>query len=55
MALGLAWHQTGQGEVRTDRGRGRVVWRDGSQAPRPLDLAPTKARFRGLGNRLLRR
>ena len=31
---------------------GRVVWRDGSREPLPLDLAPTKARLKGHGVRL---
>ena len=50
--LDLAWRYTDLGKVRTDRGRGRVVWRDGSREPRPLDLAPTEARLRGHGVRL---
>ena len=29
--LDLAWRYTYLGKVRTDRGRGRVVWRDGSR------------------------
>ena len=37
----LAWRYTDLGEVRTDRGPGRVVWRDGSREPLPLELAPT--------------
>ena len=45
--LDLAWRYTDLGRVRTDWGSGRVVWRDGSREPRPLDLAPTEARLRG--------
>ncbi len=50
--LDLAWRYTDLGKVRTDRGPGRVVWRDGSREPLPLDLAPTEARLRGHGIRL---
>ena len=50
--LDLAWRYTDLGKVRTGRGPGRVVWRDGSREPRPLDLAPTEARLRGHGIRL---
>lgn len=50
--LDLAWRYTDLGKVRTARGPGRVVWRDGSREPRPLDLAPTEARPRGHGVRL---
>lgn len=50
--LDLAWRYTDLGEIRTDRGAGRVDWRDGSRAPRPLDLAPTRARLAGHGVRL---
>ncbi len=47
--LELAWRYTDLGEVRTGRGTGRVVWRDGSREPLPLDLAATRARIRGHG------
>lgn len=50
--LDLAWRYTDAGKVRTGRGPGRVVWRDGSQEPRPLDLAPTEARLTSHGVRL---
>ena len=50
--LDLAWRYTDLGKVRTDRGPGRVVWRDGSREARSLDLAPTEARLRGHGVRL---
>ena len=52
VSLDLAWRYTDLGTVRTGRGAGRVVWRDESQAPRPLDLAPTRARLAGHGLRL---
>ncbi len=49
--LDLAWRYTDLGAVRTGRGRGWVVWRDGSRAPLALDLAPTQARLRSHGVR----
>ena len=49
MSLDLAWRYTDLGEVRTGRGAGRVVWRDGSRDPLPLDLAPTRAELAGHG------
>ena len=52
VTLDLAWRYTDLGAARTKRGPGRVVWRDGSQEPRPLDLAPTRARLAGHGVRL---
>ena len=52
VTLDLAWRYSDLGEVRTPRGPGRVVWRDGSREPLPLDLAPTKARLKGHGVRL---
>ena len=51
-SLDLAWRYIDLGEVRTPRGPGRVVWRDGSREPLPLDLASTKARLKGHGIRL---
>ena len=50
--LDLAWRYTDLGEVRTGRGADRVVWRDGSREPRPLDLAETRARLGSHGLRL---
>ncbi len=52
VSLDLAWRYTDLGEVRTPRGPGRVVWRDGSREPIPLDIAPTKARLKSHGVRL---
>ena len=43
MTLDLAWRYTDFGAVRTGRGRGFVVWRDGSREPLELDLAETRA------------
>ena len=51
-ALDLAWRYTDLGAVRTGRGPGRVVWRDGSREPRALDLAATRAKLRSHGLRL---
>ena len=52
VTLDLAWRYSDLGEIRTDRSAGRVVWRDGSREPLPLDLAPTTARLAGHGLRL---
>ena len=52
VSLDLAWRYSDLGEVRTARGPGRVVWRDGSREPLLLELAPTKARLKGHGVRL---
>ena len=52
VTLDLAWRYSDLGEVRTAWGPGRVVWRDGSREPLPLDLAPTRARLKGHGVRL---
>ena len=52
LTLDLAWRYTDLGEVRTGRGAGRVVWRDGSRQPLPLDFAATRARLRSHGLRL---
>ena len=51
VTLDLAWRYSDLGEIRTARGPGRVVWRDGSREPLPLDLAPTKARLKAHGVR----
>ena len=47
--LDLAWRYSDLGEVRTGRGEGRVVWRDGSREPRPLDLVATRANLASHG------
>lgn len=52
VSLDLAWRYTDLGEIRTRRGPGRVIWRDGTRKPLPLDLAPTKSRFKVQGIRL---
>ncbi len=50
--LEFAWRYTDLGTVETGEGAGRVVWRDGSRDPLPLDLARTRAPLRGHGLRL---
>ena len=50
--LDLAWRYADLGTVHTGRGEGRVVWRDGSREPLPLDLAATRAKLRSHGLRL---
>ena len=50
--LDLAWRYTDLGTVHTGRGEGKVVWRDGSRGPLPLDLAATRAKLRSHGLRL---
>ena len=50
--LDLAWRYTDLGAVHTGRDEGRVVWRDGSREPLPLDLAATRAKLRSHGLRL---
>ena len=50
--LDLGWRYSDLGEVRTGTGGGRVVWRDGSRDPLPLDIAPTRTRLKGHGLRL---
>ena len=50
--LDLAWRYTDLGAVRTGRGGGRVVWRDGSRKPLLLDLASTRAKLTSHGLRL---
>ena len=45
----VAWRYTDHGAIETPSGTGRVVWRDGSREPLPLDLAGTKGRLRSHG------
>ena len=45
----VAWRYTDHGVTETGRGKGRIVWRDGSRAPLELDLAETRARLEGHG------
>ena len=52
VTVDLAWRYTDLGAVQTGRGAGRVVWRDGSREPLPLDLAPTRAKLAGHGFRM---
>ena len=48
----LAWRYSDRGAVHTERGAGRVISRDGSREPLPLDLAETRAKLAGHGMRL---
>ena len=50
--LELAWRYSDLGVLQTDRGAGRVTWRDGSREPLLLDLAVTRAKLNGHGLRL---
>lgn len=52
MTLDLTWRYSDLGKVRTGQGAGRVVWRDGSREPLPLDLAETRAPLRSHGLKL---
>ncbi len=52
VALDLSWRYSDLGEVHTGAGGGRVVWRDGSRDPLPLDLAPTRTRLKDHSLRL---
>ena len=52
VTLDLAWRYSDLGAVHTGRGAGRVIWRDGSREPLPLDLAPTRAKLAGHGFRM---
>ena len=52
VTLDLAWRYTDLGAIHTGRGPGRVIWRDGSREPLPLDLAETRAKLAGHGLRL---
>ena len=47
--LDVSWRYTDFGTVETGRGAGRVVWRDGSRDPLPLDLAETRSDLRSHG------
>ncbi len=47
--LELAWRYTDFGKVRTGRGEGRVIWRDGSRQPLLLDLGETEAQLENHG------
>ena len=49
VTLDVAWRYTDYGRVRTEAGRGAIVWRDGSREPLELDLAPTRGRLRTHG------
>ena len=50
--LDLAWRYSDLGIAETATGGGRVVWRDGSREPRPLDQAASEAPLRSHGLRV---
>ena len=52
MTLEFAWRYTDSGIVETGRGKGRVVWRDGSRDPLELDLLETRANLSSHGLRV---
>ena len=52
VTVDLAWRYSDRGAVHTERGAGRVISRDGSREPLPLDLAETRAKLAGHGMRL---
>lgn len=49
ITVDVAWRYTDHGAVETPNGEGRVVWRDGSREPLPLNLGGTKGRLRSHG------
>ena len=51
-ALDFAWRYSDLGEIRTGQGEGQVIWRDGSRAPRLLNLDETRARLKTQGIRV---
>ena len=46
------WRYLDAGAVETGRGKGRIVWRDGSREPLELDLAETSAKLSSHGLRV---
>ena len=53
--LDFAWRYTDSGTVETGKGKGRVVWHDGSKEPLELDLAETQANLSSHGLRVFLR
>lgn len=51
----VGWRYLDAGAVETGRGKGRIVWRDGSREPLELDLAETSAKLSSHGIRLFLR
>ena len=49
MTVDIAWRYTDHGAIETASGEGRVVWRDGSRQPLPLDLGGTRGHLRSHG------
>ena len=52
VAVDVGWRYLDAGVVETGRGRGRIVWRDGSREPLELDLAETRANLSSHGLRV---
>ena len=48
-SVDVAWRYADFGEIRTARGGGQVVWRDGSRSALSLDIAPTRAPLKANG------
>ncbi|MDE3258431.1 MAG: outer membrane beta-barrel protein [Gemmatimonadota bacterium] len=48
----VGWRYLDAGDVETGRGKGRIVWRDGSREPLELDLAETRANLSSHGLRV---
>ncbi|MCY3766847.1 MAG: outer membrane beta-barrel protein [Gemmatimonadetes bacterium] len=48
----VGWRYLDAGAVETGRGKGRIVWRDGSRQPLELDLAETRANLSSHGLRV---
>ncbi len=52
ITVDVGWRYTDAGAVETGRGKGRVVWRDGSREPLELELAETSADLASHGLRV---
>ncbi|MDE3000127.1 MAG: outer membrane beta-barrel protein [Gemmatimonadota bacterium] len=52
VTIDLGWRYLHAGAVETGRGKGRIVWRDGSREPLELDLAETDAKLSSHGLRV---
>lgn len=52
VSVDVGWRYLDAGAVETGRGKGRIVWRDGSREPLELDLAETRADLSSHGLRV---
>lgn len=52
VSVDVGWRYMDAGVVETGRGKGRIVWRDGSRNPLELDLAETRADLSSHGLRV---